>query len=212
MRLESDRDSESPEIEIHEVLSFISSWISNSQLLNSAASNPELYKARVHVDRVRGPESAHLSRLPLCCNATVAFLMPTILRVFSRCPPSIFQSSSHNQFFSRLSALAAQRTHPAQATPASRIGLISRHITSSSLSAASNMSRYTVRKVGAANTFEHRIYIERDGVVVSPFHDIPLYANEQQTVLNMVVEIPRWTNGKLEVSNGLIKAACRGIY
>ena len=47
---------------------------------------------------------------------------------------------------------------------------------------------------------EHRIYIEKDGVPVSPFHDIPLYANEQQTILNMVVEIPRWTNGKLEVS------------
>ena len=61
------------------------------------------------------------------------------------------------------------------------------------------MSRYSVRKVAPANTLEHRIYIEKDGVPVSPFHDIPLYANEQQTVLNMIVEIPRWTNGKLEV-------------
>jgi inorganic pyrophosphatase len=26
-----------------------------------------------------------------------------------------------------------------------------------------------------------------------------LYANEQQTILNMVVEIPRWTNAKMEV-------------
>ena len=59
--------------------------------------------------------------------------------------------------------------------------------------------RYTVRKVGPANTLEHRIYIEKDGVPVSPFHDIPLYANDQQTTLNMIVEIPRWTNGKLEV-------------
>lgn len=61
------------------------------------------------------------------------------------------------------------------------------------------MSRYTARKVGAPHTLEHRIYIEKDGVPVSPFHDIPLYANEQQTVLNMVVEIPRWTNAKQEV-------------
>ena len=59
---------------------------------------------------------------------------------------------------------------------------------------------YTVRKNGAANTPEYRIYIEKDGVPVSPFHDIPLYANEQQTVLNMIVEIPRWTNAKMEVS------------
>ncbi|KAL6715899.1 Inorganic pyrophosphatase [Lecanora helva] len=59
---------------------------------------------------------------------------------------------------------------------------------------------YSARKNGAANTLEHRIYIEKDGVPVSPFHDIPLYANEQQTVLNMIVEIPRWTNAKMEIS------------
>lgn len=60
-------------------------------------------------------------------------------------------------------------------------------------------SVFTTRKIGAPYTLEHRIYIERDGVVISPFHDVPLYANEQQTVLNMIVEIPRWTNAKQEV-------------
>ncbi|KAG2024803.1 hypothetical protein GB937_003503 [Aspergillus fischeri] len=59
---------------------------------------------------------------------------------------------------------------------------------------------YTVRKIGQANTLEHRVYIEKDGVPVSPFHDIPLYANPEQTILNMVVEIPRWTNAKQEIS------------
>lgn len=59
---------------------------------------------------------------------------------------------------------------------------------------------YSVRKIGAPNTLEHRVYIEKDGQPISPFHDIPLFANEQQTILNMIVEIPRWTNGKLEVS------------
>jgi inorganic pyrophosphatase len=58
---------------------------------------------------------------------------------------------------------------------------------------------YTTRKIAAANTLEHRVYIEKDGQLVSPWHDIPLYANEQQTVLNMVVEVPRWTNAKMEV-------------
>jgi len=58
---------------------------------------------------------------------------------------------------------------------------------------------YTTRKIGAANTLEHRIFIEKDGQLVSPWHDIPLYANEQQTILNMVVEVPRWTNAKMEV-------------
>ena len=58
---------------------------------------------------------------------------------------------------------------------------------------------YTARKIASPNTLEHRIYIEKDGVPLSPFHDIPLYANEQQTILNMIVEVPRWTNAKMEV-------------
>lgn len=58
---------------------------------------------------------------------------------------------------------------------------------------------YTIRKIGQPYTLEHRVYIEKDGQPVSPFHDIPLYANAEQTVLNMVVEIPRWTNAKQEV-------------
>ena len=62
-------------------------------------------------------------------------------------------------------------------------------------------SGYSVRKNGAPNTLEHRIYIEKDGVPLSPFHDIPLYADEQQKVFNMIVEIPRWTNAKMEVSD-----------
>lgn len=43
----------------------------------------------------------------------------------------------------------------------------------------------------------------KDGQVVSPFHDIPLFANAEKTILNMVVEVPRWTNAKLEVIHHL---------
>lgn len=64
-------------------------------------------------------------------------------------------------------------------------------------------SPYSLRKVAAPYTQEHRVYIEKDGVPVSPFHDIPLYANQEQTILNMIVEIPRWTNAKLEVRSSL---------
>lgn len=66
-------------------------------------------------------------------------------------------------------------------------------------SISTNMSQYTARKIGAPNTLEHRIFIEENGKPVSPFHDIPLYANQEQTILNMVVEVPRWTNAKMEV-------------
>jgi len=61
-------------------------------------------------------------------------------------------------------------------------------------------SEFTVRKIGQPHTLDYRAYIEKDGQPISPFHDVPLYANEQQTILNMVVEIPRWTNAKLEIS------------
>ncbi len=67
---------------------------------------------------------------------------------------------------------------------------------------------FTLRKVGAPHTLEHRVYIEKDGIPVSPFHDIPLYANQEQTVLNMVIEIPRWTNAKLEVSVYRCRCPC----
>ena len=35
---------------------------------------------------------------------------------------------------------------------------------------------------------------------MSPFHDVPLWADKAAGVFNMVVEIPRWSNAKLEIS------------
>uniref|UniRef100_A0A8C9V6C1 inorganic diphosphatase n=1 Tax=Scleropages formosus TaxID=113540 RepID=A0A8C9V6C1_SCLFO len=55
-----------------------------------------------------------------------------------------------------------------------------------------------------------------DGKYISPFHDIPLYAgreqendvpsskkikrNESEVLFNMVVEVPRWSNAKMEIA------------
>ncbi|KAF9515894.1 hypothetical protein BS47DRAFT_1315803 [Hydnum rufescens UP504] len=61
-------------------------------------------------------------------------------------------------------------------------------------------AQYTTRLVGAPNTLEHRVYIEQGGAVVSPFHDVPLFADQNNSILNMVVEVPRWTNAKMETS------------
>ncbi|GMM39003.1 inorganic diphosphatase [Saccharomycopsis crataegensis] len=58
---------------------------------------------------------------------------------------------------------------------------------------------YSVHQIGAKNTLEYKTYIAKDGKVVSPFHDIPLYADESKKILNMIVEIPRWTNAKMEI-------------
>jgi len=59
---------------------------------------------------------------------------------------------------------------------------------------------YKARPIGTPYMSDYLVYIENSkGEVVSPFHDIPLFANEAEGVLNMVVEIPRWTNAKLEI-------------
>ncbi|OLY82600.1 Inorganic pyrophosphatase [Smittium mucronatum] len=55
------------------------------------------------------------------------------------------------------------------------------------------------RVVGTPGSTDYRVYLEKDGKIQSFFHDVPLYANAEKTVLNMVVEIPRWTNAKLEI-------------
>ena len=46
---------------------------------------------------------------------------------------------------------------------------------------------------------DHRVFIEQNGSVVSPFHDIPLFADQNNGILNMIVEVPRWTNAKMEI-------------
>lgn len=96
----------------------------------------------------------------------------------------------------------ASPTNPATVNKInSRAQLLAGHLHSTLHTPPATMapSQFTARKIAAPNTLEHRIFIEKDGVPISPFHDIPLYANEQQTVLNMIVEVPRWTNAKMEV-------------
>ncbi|KAF6207995.1 hypothetical protein GE061_016444 [Apolygus lucorum] len=59
---------------------------------------------------------------------------------------------------------------------------------------------YSIVERGTTNTTDYRIYFKNDdtGAYVSPFHDIPLQASGG--LYNMVVEIPRWTNHKMEIS------------
>lgn len=62
------------------------------------------------------------------------------------------------------------------------------------------MSNFVVRQIGAKHSKEYRAFIvdESSGKVISPFHDIPLaLANGE---VNMICEIPRFTNAKLEIS------------
>lgn len=90
----------------------------------------------------------------------------------------------------------------------------------------------TTRSIGAPNSLDYAVYfgkkkpnervwlhkyshppfyLERDGKVVSAFHDIPLFANEEKTLYNMIVEIPRWSNAKNEVDSMLNSLKLHGI-
>lgn len=131
---------------------------------------------------------------------------PTIVpsSYFSSVPRSFSSSSSSSSLVSP-SRLPSSGLFSKVSHLASRAGLVSRHFVSTSPSSSPSPSHssptmsFAVRKIAQPNTLEHRVYIEKDGVPVSPFHDVPLYANEDQTILNMIVEIPRWTNAKVEV-------------
>ncbi|ELU10029.1 hypothetical protein CAPTEDRAFT_221412 [Capitella teleta] len=60
---------------------------------------------------------------------------------------------------------------------------------------------YTAVEKGELNSLDYRIYFKNaSGVAISPFHDIPLKVAGKENVFNMVVEVPRWTNAKMEIS------------
>ena len=72
-------------------------------------------------------------------------------------------------------------------------------------------SAYRAKHVGKRFTLDYRVFIEEcaSGKIISPFHDIPLQATSSDDasaaasgprVFNMVCEIPRWSNAKLEIA------------
>ncbi|KAK3989630.1 putative inorganic pyrophosphatase [Cladorrhinum sp. PSN332] len=69
-------------------------------------------------------------------------------------------------------------------------------------SAGSDAATYSLRRVGRPFTKDYTVYFEQshDGTPVSPFHDIPLYHDKHKEIFNMVVEVPRFTNAKFEIS------------
>lgn len=65
---------------------------------------------------------------------------------------------------------------------------------------SSKMSQYTPVIVGKPDTSDYKVYIKGPNGVVSAVHDIPLQPEgADKRVFNMVVEVPRWSNAKLEV-------------
>ncbi|TRZ14561.1 hypothetical protein HGM15179_012541 [Zosterops borbonicus] len=63
------------------------------------------------------------------------------------------------------------------------------------------MSGYGVEERAGPHSPEYRLFFkDAAGRYISPFHDIPIYADAGKNVFNMVVEVPRWTNAKMEIS------------
>ncbi|GMS97783.1 hypothetical protein PENTCL1PPCAC_19958 [Pristionchus entomophagus] len=71
---------------------------------------------------------------------------------------------------------------------------------STGMSGDSAMVKYETEERGSLYTLDYRCYIKGPQGYVSPWHDIPLYADEAAKVFNMVVEIPRWSNAKMEMA------------
>lgn len=54
---------------------------------------------------------------------------------------------------------------------------------------------------GSKYTPEYTQYLKLpNGEIGSYFHDVPLGLNQKDQTVNMVVEVPRWSNGKFEIS------------
>ena len=66
----------------------------------------------------------------------------------------------------------------------------------------SSASQYVRYERGQLNTMNYRVYIKNNqtNTFVSPFHDIPLFSNKAKGTFNAVIEIPRWSNAKMEVN------------
>uniref|UniRef100_A0A8C8RM49 inorganic diphosphatase n=1 Tax=Pelusios castaneus TaxID=367368 RepID=A0A8C8RM49_9SAUR len=81
---------------------------------------------------------------------------------------------------------------------------------------SSIMAQYGTEQRGRLHSPEYRLYFKNaEGKYISPFHDIPLFAdskedkevpakrsktNGSEVVFNMVVEVPRWSNAKMEIA------------
>jgi nucleosome-remodeling factor subunit len=63
-------------------------------------------------------------------------------------------------------------------------------------------SKFIPVYTGSKHSANFRVFFKNDEQqYISPFHDIPLNASQAGgRVLNMVVEIPRWSNAKMEIS------------
>lgn len=68
------------------------------------------------------------------------------------------------------------------------------------LACNSRIMAFSTVERGSPNTLGYKLYFRKGDKYISPFHDIPMFADEANRIYNMVVEVPRWTNAKMEIA------------
>ena len=58
---------------------------------------------------------------------------------------------------------------------------------------------YSAEERGQTHTDSYKVFVKDAQGPISPFHDIPLVANQDAGTFNVVIEVPRWTNAKMEI-------------
>ncbi|MCG4843325.1 hypothetical protein L0N32_11140, partial [Streptococcus gordonii] len=67
-----------------------------------------------------------------------------------------------------------------------------------------NHRQFSTIQQGSKYTLGFKKYLTLlNGEVGSFFHDVPLDLNEHEKTVNMIVEVPRWTTRKFEISKEL---------
>ncbi|KAM7154660.1 inorganic pyrophosphatase 2, mitochondrial isoform 3-T3 [Molossus nigricans] len=63
------------------------------------------------------------------------------------------------------------------------------------------MATYRTEERGHPHSAGYRLFFKNEaGHYISPFHDIPLKVDSKENLFNMIVEVPRWTNAKMEIA------------
>jgi len=60
---------------------------------------------------------------------------------------------------------------------------------------------YSTEQRGALYTTSYSLFFkDPQGTYISPVHDIPTWVDKSQGIVNMVCEVPRWSNAKMEIT------------
>jgi len=113
----------------------------------------------------------------------------TVMRLTRSCPAV------------RQAALTCYRHSARHPDPAPQSAQLNTHIRSLQTSQPVRMPvpGYSAEERGQTNTDSYKVFVKDAQGPISPFHDIPLVANQDAGTFNVVIEVPRWTNAKMEI-------------